>query len=221
MQNTLILRLNSQMASSAFLLKITPLLADIFVFSYPIFLLRLYFSPDKQLPPLWERSRTKSAYPSNKLQALSIFWWFIAVVICNYIVKFFVSQSRPLHVLDNLTFNPQSSLILDHIPTDAFPSDHAAVSLVIALMVLLISHKHNNTKIKIFWQLFLVFALIMDISRMTMWLHWPVDILAWSAIAIAVAYFLTWTPVEKFLMTRIYSPLIRIQEWLSKKIKLG
>lgn len=59
----------------------------------------------------------------------------------NYIVKFFGDKARPEAYIDN-----KQQLILSHLPTDPFPSDHAAVSAAIAMATLLWGIKHNDKR---------------------------------------------------------------------------
>gem|GEM_PF-5990194 len=56
-------------------------------------------------------------------------------------------------------------MILSDLPTASFPSDHAAVSMVFALMILSIAYRHKNQSLK-FLALALTFSsIIMSISR--------------------------------------------------------
>ena len=130
MQETIILTLNTRMASSSFLIKIIPLLADIFVFSYPFYLMYLYFFQERIAKQITHDK-------SQKIYALTIFFATASAIVLNYVVKFFVSEQRPYHTLD-LTINPQESLVLQDIPTDSFPSDHAAVGMAVATTILIL-----------------------------------------------------------------------------------
>ncbi len=216
MQSSIILTLNARMASSSLLTIMIPILSDIFVFSYPLYLIYLYFfSHDK----LSRRSQLRNTLSNRlyKYQALTIFFWFVWSILINYIVKFFVEEQRPYQVI-NLLINPKESLILNSIPTDSFPSDHAAVGMVIALSVLIIWYRTQDKKKIAIWRLFLVFALIMDISRITIGVHRPLDIMAWSFIGAGVAIIITLPIVYQRLTTTISDPLITIQEWIFEKI---
>lgn len=218
MQSSIILTLNARMASSSLLTIMIPILSDIFVFSYPLYLIYLYFfSHDK----LSRRSQLRNT-SSNRLykyQALTIFFWFIWSILINYIVKFFVEEQRPYQVI-NLLINPKESLILNSIPTDSFPSDHAAVGMVIALSVLIIWYRTQDKKKIATWRLFLIFALIMDISRITIGVHRPLDIIAWSLIGAVVAIIINLPTVYQRLTTTISDPLITMQEWIFEKIRM-
>ncbi len=135
MQNETILTLNSIMASSEILTKIIPILADIFVFTYPLYLVYLYFSNSKI--SRWNSLWNKNSDRQHKYNALTILSSFVLSIIVNYIIKAFIEQPRPYQIL-NLMINPKESLLLNSIPSDSFPSDHAAVSMAIAITTLAI-----------------------------------------------------------------------------------
>jgi len=135
MQNEIILTLNSIMAFSDILTKIIPILGDIFVFTYPLYLLYLYFFNNEI--SRWNSLWNKNSDRQHKYNALTILFSFVGSIIVNYIIKAFVQQPRPYKVLD-LAINPKESLILNSIPSDSFPSDHAAVGMTIAICVLLL-----------------------------------------------------------------------------------
>lgn len=137
MQETIITTLNAWMASSPLLIKLIPLLGDIFVFSYPIYLIYLYFAHTEThswRANLW---RTIAPDKTNKINALTILFATGGGIIVNYIIKFFVTEQRPYRVID-LTLNPKESLILTNIPSDSFPSDHATVGMSVAMTTLLL-----------------------------------------------------------------------------------
>ena len=136
MQSEIILSLNTRMASSSLLSSLIPILSDIFVFSYPLYLIYLYFFTHDTMSR-WERLRHRTSDREHKYTALTILSSFVGSIIVNYIIKAFVEQPRPYQVLD-LVINPKESLILNSIPSDSFPSDHAAVSMTIAITTLLI-----------------------------------------------------------------------------------
>jgi membrane-associated phospholipid phosphatase len=66
--------------------------------------------------------------------SLTLFLNTILAFVVNYIIKFFVQRPRPYETLDLPT--PTEELALSNIPTDSFPSDHAAVSMTIAATLL-------------------------------------------------------------------------------------
>lgn len=219
MQSSIILSLNSFMASSPLLIKIVPILADIFVFSYPLYLIYLYFFTHDSIARwqrLWHKPTDRQHKPTDRQHkhiALSILSSFIGSVIVNYSIKAFIEQPRPYQVLD-LLINPKESLILNAIPTDSFPSDHAAVGATIAIAILLWGYKTKNKSLIIAWWVFVGFALIMDICRITMGVHRPIDIIAGIVIGIVVSLILSFS---HSLILPVYNRIISLQEkifWL-------
>ena len=210
MQEQIILSLNTWMASSTFFSNIIPILSDIFVFSYPIYLVYLYFvAHDHQQRR--KKIFLKTQQLQHKYDALLIFFSFVGSVVVNYILKAFVQQERPYKLID-LALNPKESLILNTIPTDSFPSDHAAVSMSIAIAVLCLWYQDNDTKKIIIWRTFFVFSMIMNVSRITIGVHRPVDIIAGCGIGWLVAFVLTRSEIKNRMSTHISKPLINLQE---------
>jgi undecaprenyl-diphosphatase len=66
-------------------------------------------------------------------------------------------------------------LLLNHIPDASFPSDHATVS--IAFLTSLFLSWFKNV-----WYFFTPFVILMLLSRVILWVHWPFDILAWISV---------------------------------------
>jgi hypothetical protein len=75
MQNEIILSLNARMASSSLLTGLIPILSDIFVFSYPIYLIYLYFTHDSI--SRWEKIWHRHTDRQQKYNALSILFSFV------------------------------------------------------------------------------------------------------------------------------------------------
>lgn len=145
------------------------IIADIvYIFAdAPIFLIPLF------LVIYWIAKRNDNA-EKNKL--LLTFYSIVLAVIINIIIQQFVHIDRPETAL-----NWARELILQHIPDASFPSDHAAVSIAFI------------TSLALFWffRIFLIFLplfIIMNLSRIIWWVHWPFDILAWSIIWIISSF---------------------------------
>jgi membrane-associated phospholipid phosphatase len=109
---------------------IVPILADIFVFVYPVYLLWLYFI---------------SSSIQHKIAASSIITSAIVGVAVNYTLKFWFPSPRPFTVLD-LAVNPHDALVLRDLPAMTFPSDHAMMGAVIATSILIRAYRSRNTK---------------------------------------------------------------------------
>lgn len=165
--------LNSRIVQHELLVKILPLTADIFVFVYPVYLVALY---------IWG-IRKKDIY--FKQAALYLFFSAVAVAVVNFVIQFFVDKQRPeTAILD------KGNLILDHLPTEPFPSDHAAVSAAIAMATMLWGIRHRDKRF-LWASVFLWFAcLAMSFSRVAVAIHRPTDILAGLMVGIVCAIIL-------------------------------
>jgi undecaprenyl-diphosphatase len=127
----------------------------------PIFLIPLF------LVWYWIYKR-KENWEKKKL--LLMFYSIFLAVVINVIIQKFVHLDRPESAL-----NWAKEMILKHIPDASFPSDHAAVSIAFL------------TSLALFWfvRIFLIFLplfIIMNLSRIIWWVHWPLDIIVWSII---------------------------------------
>ena len=90
-------------------------------------------------------------------------------VIGIFILNSLYYDSRPFIITH---FDP----IVSHIPDNGFPSDHAALTFLIALIIYLF-----NRKLGLF--LFLI-SILVSISRVYVGLHHPIDIFAGILLAI-------------------------------------
>ncbi len=131
--------------------------ADLPIFIIPIFLLWFWFYFNFKKDISWK----------NKL--LFTFYSIILAILISIIIQQFIHIDRPETAIN------ASKMILKHIPDASFPSDHASVwsAFIISLFL--------------FW--FVRFAffilplfLIMFLSRIAGWVHWPLDILVWIII---------------------------------------
>lgn len=138
----------------------TILMADLPIFLLPIFLVTwwIYFSIKKN-----NEQKKKLLY----ILYSSIIWLIISILIQQ-----FIHIDRPENYLNN-----SSTFILQHLPDASFPSDHASVSFAFLSSMFLFWYK----KILL---LFLPFILIMNLSRIIAWVHFPLDILTWLIIGI-------------------------------------
>ena len=109
--------------------------------------------------------------------------------LINIVIQQFVTKDRPETVLTGT-----QHLLLEHLPTNSFPSDHAAVSMAFAIALVCgviyvivryskkndTSHTHfmENRK-KFIWLgvFFLAASLIMSVARVAVGVHRPTDIL--------------------------------------------
>lgn len=188
--------------------------ADFIVFLFPVFLIVLYILGIKN------KSR------ETKLYALYILIAAAVAAIINIVIQQLVTKARPETVLTSA-----DSLILKHLPTMSFPSDHAAVSMAFAVAILLWAFyiqkvaknkkeekkdflmKTKNWRIGLWW-FFLFGGILMAIARVAVGIHWPTDILAWRFIGLGsgfIAYLIPQSWLAK---------IIFLQEWIFKKLKL-
>lgn len=197
----LVLSLNTWMSTSALLTLWIPILADIFVFVYPIYLAIVYCYG------IWHRDNFL------KESALYVTVSTFFVICVNILVQVFVSKDRPDVVL-NLTGSRDAVLLHKYLPPSSFPSDHAAVSMAVA-MATLIWGIHHNKKGYIWFGLFLLLiSLIMCFARITTALHWPTDIIAGFVVGTVVPMLVLWSPTWIRTKKRIVHPLMRLQVWL-------
>jgi membrane-associated phospholipid phosphatase len=197
--------LNTATFNSPVLVKLVPLLADVFVFAYPVLLL------------IWYLTGIVKHKQSIKSEALTIFSWAAYATIINIILQSFLHKDRPIFSWDN-----SIHLILQDLPTASFPSDHAAIGMVIWLVVALIAFKHNNKFLKSLSLILVLASVIMSISRVAVWVHWPTDIIAGWGVAIIVASLLSLDSIQSLQQQYINTPIIRLQErlfditWITK-----
>lgn len=133
---------------------------DLPILFLPIFLLWLwiYYSYSKKDNVKW------------KLKLLYIFYSTIIAIIISLIIQQIIYVDRPETVID-WTWK----LLLKHIPDASFPSDHASVSFAFLFWLFFSWFKKT-------WVVFAIFAILMNVSRVIAWVHWPFDVLAWFIV---------------------------------------
>jgi len=132
--------------------------ADAPIFFLPIFLVSswIYYSIKK-----------KHEYKNN---LLLIFYSVLLWITISLIIQQFIQISRPeAHI------QATGKLLLDHIPDASFPSDHATVSFAFLVALFFANYKKIGL-------IFLPFVIIMNLSRVIAWVHWPFDIIAWALV---------------------------------------
>ena len=193
----LMLFLNNWVNNHDILIAIIPFTADIFVFTYPIYLVVLYL----------RGIRKQNNY--YKDASLWIFASVVVTVIINYVIQWFGDKSRPEQAIEN-----KQNLILEHLPTDPFPSDHAAVSGTIAMATLLRWIKHED-KFFIRLSYFFWFACFaMSFSRVAVAIHWPTDILFGITVWVLSAWFIFWSKNWIIRQRKIIRPIVKFEKWL-------
>lgn len=197
--------LNNFMNSHGILNYFVPITAEIFVFLFPIVLIILYV--------IWIIKEEKSF----KESALRIFWCAILTTVVNVCIQFFFNKARPLAVW--MWWEEIVEWIDKFLPSSSFPSDHACMSMGFAMWLLLRWIKKKNNLYIWMWIIFLMFSLIMSVSRVIVGEHWPTDILWGFAVWIIVTLILNSKSVYKILNKILIDPLIRFQCRLFNKFK--
>lgn len=197
----LMIALNNWMTKHDLLVWLVPYTADIFVFTYPVYLVALY---------LYGINKRSTYY---KEAALAVFFSAAMASITNQVIQFFGEKSRPEQAITN-----KENLLLSHLPTDPFPSDHAAVSMAIAMATLMWGLRHKDKKFLRWSVFFFLASLTMGVSRVTLAIHWPTDILVWISVWVLSALLIFSRPVWKRLKKWLIAPLIHIEKWLFKKV---
>lgn len=197
----LITTLNEYMKYHDFLITLIPITADIFVFLYPFLLIILYI--------IW-LIKNSDYY---KECSLRIFWSAIFSSAFNVFLQIFFSKSRPLAVR---SWIEEETFLHQFLPSSSFPSDHAAMSMGLAVWILIRWIEKKDKKITRLWIIFLWFSLIMWFSRIMVWVHRPTDIIAWFSVWIFVPLFLSRDPIYKLLKKILITPLIKLQKNIRK-----
>lgn len=167
------LSLNHIISSNWLLFDIISICTDAVVFLFPIILLWLY---------LYGYKNKLDIYKNGSIKVMS---WVVIAMIITIIIQQFVRKDRPESL-------PWLDLILAHVPTVSFPSDHATVGLAVSVWILLlgISIKKylSNKKIYNIWIVLIILSLLMVLSRVAVAIHWTTDVLVGAIIWTIWAY---------------------------------
>ncbi|MCK9466911.1 MAG: phosphatase PAP2 family protein [Candidatus Absconditabacterales bacterium] len=201
--HNLLLFLNEYMKYHYFLLISVPITADIFVFFYPMLLFILY---------LIGLLKNKEYY---KESALWIFFSGIFSVIFNIFIQLFCDKIRP-NILLGMLDEKLETILHKILPQSSFPSDHAAISMGIAIGILLRGYKNKDKKFVYIGIVFVLFSLIMGLSRVMTAVHRPTDVIAGRIVGIFVPLILFQKNIYKFLKKTLINPLINLQKFIWK-----
>lgn len=193
--------MNDRVVKHDILVRLVPFTADIFVFTYPVYLCALYVRGIGK----------KKGY--FKYAALYIFFSAISAAVINMIIQYITDKSRPETYIDN-----KAQLILSHLPTDPFPSDHAAVSAAIAMSTLLRGIRYKDTfflRLSIFFR---VACGLMSASRVAVAIHRPTDIVMGVIVGVLSAMILISGNIWKRLKNAVFKKLIALEKRIFKKV---
>lgn len=199
---SLLQSLNNFISQSDSYYSMAAALADRPIFLLPVFLLWLY---------VWRGMIKRQV--SAKYWALLIFISTVFAAAVNLGLQIFIDKTRPETALEGAW-----RLVMKHLPTASFPSDHAAVSFAAALAVLLWASKRGKKRVVIWWRILLIGSVLMSVARVAVGVHRPTDILAWrwvGLIAVAVVFV---RPIRHFLNRYVIHFVIRIEEKIFGKI---
>ncbi len=135
--------------------KMVGLFADLPIFFLPIF-----------LSWLWLFHSYIEKNEEKKSNLLNIFYSTILAICISLIIQQIITIDRPESIVKPL---------IKHIPDASFPSDHASVSFAFLFSILFAWYK------KVFYT-FISFVIIMNLSRLSWWIHWFFDIIVWALV---------------------------------------
>lgn len=179
---------------------LAPIFADIFVVLYPLFLLGVYLYAIIKKKPLF------------KQWAIYILISTVITVLINIWIQCFFYKERPIVVMNHV--ETEETLLHQILPSSSFPSDHAVVSMAVAMATLL---WWLYSKKKIFLCsgiVFIVVSLIMTLCRILTLVHRPTDIIAWLLLWMFVPLILMIRPIRYVLIKYIINPIIRFEQWI-------
>jgi len=113
---------------------------------------------------------------TKKQNLLLIFYWTILAISITLLVQQIIVIERPETVIEWVW-----KLLIKHLPDASFPSDHATVSVAFLTWLFLAWYKKT-------WYIFLPLVILMNLSRVIAWIHWPFDIIVWVIIWIISSF---------------------------------
>lgn len=195
--------LNSFISQSDTYYTVATILADRPIFLLPVFLLWLY---------VWRGMIKRQV--SAKYGALLIFFSTAIAAIINLWLQMFIDKARPETALEWAW-----RLVMKHLPTASFPSDHAAVSFAAALAVLLWAMKRGKKRVAIWGRILLIGSVLMSVARVAVGVHRPTDILAWRVIGLLSVTIVFVHPMRHFFSRYIAHFIIWMEEKIFGKIR--
>ena len=165
------------------------ILADAPIFFLPIFLISM-----------WLYYVIKNMNEQKK-SLLLLFYSTLLALSINMIIQNLIHFDRPESVLQWVW-----NLILNHIPDASFPSDHTAVSIAFATSLYYTGFKKSA-------MIFFPIAMIMNISRIISWVHWPLDIIVWTLVWLFSGYMVCKIFIRNKYLNQLSEILLKISNF--------
>jgi membrane-associated phospholipid phosphatase len=178
---------------------LAPTFADVFVVIYPILLVCIYIYAIIKKKPIVKQG------------AFYVFFVTLLAVLINVWIQTFFYKERPIVVLNQVVV--EETLLHDILPTSSFPSDHAVVSMSVA-MAMLLWWLYNKQKF-FTWSgvALIIISFIMTACRILTLVHWPSDIVAWLWLWIIIPMIVMIRPFRYVLLRCVINPIIRFEQW--------
>ena len=201
-----LLAMHDFMLKHEIVMKLAPVMADVFVLAYPIYLPFLY------LRGVYKR---KDTY----FQELSLFLFVggFSTIFVDLIIQLFVIKARPDVVLPQI-FNNRDALVMKNLPTATFPSDHMGMSAAIAMGTTIRAIQNKDKKLMRTAAVLWVLALGTGTGRILIGVHRPLDILVGMLLGMLIPAIIYFTPIYKRLQRRVFPRVITMQEWVWLKL---
>ncbi len=189
--NTTLFQSLNNLTNYPIIAKITPFLADAPMFFVPVFLVIawIYFT--------YRKPSTQ-----GKEELLIIFYSCVVGILFALIIQQFIHLPRP-----ETAISSSWKLLLDHLPDASFPSDHATVAAAFATSLWLLRYKT-------LFYIILPWFILMDISRIIVWVHWPLDIIVGTGVGIFASYLTCRWLANTKLVKKINLWIIHIASYL-------
>ena len=197
----LLVNLNS-LTNYDFIKTIVLCFADLPILFLPIFLISywIYYTYKRNNTLISEINLIKNLLEKENL--LYIFYSVVLWLAISIWIQQMVHIERPEEALKWVWL-----LLLNHIPDASFPSDHATVSVAFLTSLFLSWYRK-------IWLYFSPFVILMLLSRVILWVHWPFDIIVWSLVWIFSSFIVFKYLIKCKLINKFNQFIIRILTYI-------